>query len=72
MEVHDPQTGACRTAQIFIGVLGGSSYTFCEATWSQKLQDWIESHCRMFEYFCGVTQLSSAGDNWANQQHQIM
>jgi len=57
MEVHDPQTGACRTAQIFIGVLGGSSYTFCEATWSQKSQDWIESHCRMFEYFCGVPRV---------------
>lgn len=54
MEVHDSQTGASRTAQIFLGVLGGSSYTFCEATWSQKVQDWIESHCRMFEFFGGV------------------
>lgn len=57
MEVHDPQTGSMRTAQIFIGVLGGSSYTFCEATWSQKSQDWIESHCRMFEFFCGVPRV---------------
>ena len=57
MTVHDPQTGSIRTAQIFIGVLGGSSYTFCEATWSQKSQDWIESHCRMFEFFCGVPRV---------------
>lgn len=57
MEVHDPQTGAVRTAQIFIGVLGGSSYTYCEATWSQQLQDWIESHCRMFEFFGGVPRV---------------
>jgi len=57
MAVHDPQTGSIRTAQIFIGVLGGSSYTFCEATWSQKSQDWIESHCRMFEFFCGVPRV---------------
>lgn len=57
MEVHDPQTGAVRTAQIFIGVLGGSRYTFCEATWSQKSQDWIESHCRMFEFFGGAPRV---------------
>lgn len=57
MTVHDPETGAARTVQIFIGVLGGSSYTFCEATWSQKSQDWIESHCRMFEFFGGVPRV---------------
>lgn len=50
-------TGEERTAQIFIGVLGGSNYTFCEATWSQKLRDWIESHGRMFEYFQGVPKM---------------
>ena len=57
MVVHDAQTGEVRTAQIFVGVLGGSSYTFCEATWSQTLPDWIESHCRMFEFFGGVPRV---------------
>jgi transposase len=32
---HD---GTTRDAQIFIGVLGASNYTFCEATWTQGLQ----------------------------------
>ena len=43
-------------AQIFVAVLGASSYIFCEATQSQKLEDWIASHVRMSEYFGGVTQ----------------
>ncbi len=57
MTVHDAQTGIVRSVQIFIGVLGGSNYTFCEATWSQKSKDWIESHCRMFEFFGGVPRV---------------
>lgn len=57
MTVHDPHSGIANKAQIFIGVLGGSNYTFCEATWSQKSKDWIESHCRMFEFFGGVPRV---------------
>lgn len=52
--IHDIQHGTTQTAQIFIGVLGGSNYTYCEATWSQKSRDWIDSHVRMFEFFGGV------------------
>ena len=55
--VMDMDTGEERTAQIFIGVLGGSNYTYCEATWSQKSRDWIESHIRMFEFFGGVSRV---------------
>ena len=43
-------------AQIFVAVLGASSYIFCEATQSQKLEDWTASHVRMSEYFGGVTE----------------
>ncbi len=39
-------TGEIRTAQIFVAVLGASNYTFCEATWSQKLPDWIKQPCQ--------------------------
>lgn len=35
-------------------VLGASNYTYCEATWSQGLPDWIGSHVRAFEFFGGV------------------
>ncbi|MEE9354810.1 MAG: IS21 family transposase [Methylococcaceae bacterium] len=47
-------TGEIKTAQIFVAVLGASNYTFCEATWSQKLPDWINSHVRAFHFFGGV------------------
>lgn len=57
VSVCDAQTGELKTAQIFVGVLGGSNYTFCEATWSQKLPDWIESHVRMFEFFGGTPKV---------------
>jgi transposase len=53
--VVDPTTGEIREAQIFVGVLGASSFTFAEATWTQALTDWIGSHVRMFAYFGGAS-----------------
>lgn len=55
--VVDQKTGEIREAQIFVGVLGASNFTFVEATWSQGLPDWIGSHVRMFEYLGGVPEL---------------
>ena len=55
--VVDPQTGEVRQAQIFIGVLGASSYTYVEAQWSQQLPNWIGGHVRMFEFFGGVPEI---------------
>lgn len=57
IDIVASDTGEARKAQVFIGVLGGSSYTYCEATWTQKSRDWIGSHTRMFEYFGGVPQV---------------
>lgn len=51
-----PHTGEIRQAQIFVAVLGASSYTFAEATWTQGLSDWIGSHVRAFQFFEGTTQ----------------
>jgi transposase len=56
-DIIDPLTHQIRSTQIFIGVLGASNYTYAEATWSQKLEDWIRSHIRMFDYFGGVPDL---------------
>jgi len=50
-------TGEIREAQIFVAVLGASSYTYVEATLSQSLPDWIASHCNAFQYFKGVTEI---------------
>jgi len=57
VSVVDPETGEVRQAQIFIGVLGASNFTFAEATWTQSLPDWTASHVRMFAYFGGVSEL---------------
>jgi transposase len=50
-------TGEIHPAQIFVAVLGASNYTYAEATWSQKLPDWIGSHVRAFTFMEGVTAL---------------
>lgn len=47
----------CYDAQIFVGVLGASSYTYTEATATQGLEDWIASHKRMFEFLGGVPEI---------------
>lgn len=57
VDVIDIESGERRTAQIFIGVLGASNYTYVEATWSQRLPDWIGAHQRLFEFFGGVPAL---------------
>ncbi len=49
--------GTIKQAEIFIAVLGASNFTYAEATWSQKLHDWISSHVRCFEYIDGVTKI---------------
>jgi transposase len=55
--VINATTGEVRDAQIFVGVLGASNYTYAEATWSQSLPDWLGSHVRMFEFFGGCSEL---------------
>jgi transposase len=57
LKIIDPSTGEERPAQVFVAVLGASSYTYAEATWTQTLPDWIGSHIRAFEFFGGVTQI---------------
>ena len=55
LTVMDGLTGEVRKAQLFVAVLGASSYTYAEATWTQGLADWIGSHTRTFAFFGGVT-----------------
>lgn len=53
----DESSGQERRAKIFLGVLGCSSCSFARASASQKLEDWIEAHIKMFEYFGGCPQV---------------
>src|SRR5262252_8945214 len=55
LEVVDGTTGEVRGCQLFVAVLGASNYTYAEATFSQRLVDWIGSHVRAFAFFGGVT-----------------
>jgi transposase len=55
--ITDPKTGEVREAEIFVGVLGASNYTYAEASWSQSLSDWIGAHVRMFAFYGGTPRL---------------
>jgi transposase len=55
--VIDRLTGEIRVAQIFVAVLGASSFTFAKATWTQALPDWIDAHVRALEAIGGVPEL---------------
>ena len=55
--VIDSNTGEVRQAQIFVATMGASNYTYAEATWSQKLPDWIGSHVRLLKFLGGVPEL---------------
>ena len=54
MEVIDGATGEVRQAQVFVAVLGASSYTYAQATWTQSLPDWIAAHVAMLAFFAGT------------------
>src|SRR5215470_3352971 len=60
--VIDANTGEIVPVQIFVAVLGASSFTYAEATWSQKLPDWIAAHVRAFAYFGGAAR-QTVSDN---------
>lgn len=55
--ITDVQTGEIRHAEVFVAVLGASSYVYAEASWTQQLPDWIGSHIRTFEFLGCVPAL---------------
>jgi len=59
MPVNDPAGGEPFAAQIFVAALGASHYLYAEATRTQQIPDWIDSHIRTFEHLGGVTEILS-------------
>ncbi len=57
LPLHDPFTGQTREAYLFVATLGASNYTFAEASLTQDLPSWIQSHVHAFEFFNGVAQI---------------
>ncbi len=55
--VIDRHTGETRQAHIFVAVIGASSLTYAEASWSEGLADWIGAHVRAFAFMGGAPKL---------------
>jgi transposase len=49
--IVDPATGEVRDVELFVAVLGASSYTFAEATFTQTVGDFVVSCVRALEFF---------------------
>jgi transposase len=56
-------------AALFVAVLGASSYTFAEATRSQELVCWIDSHVRALEFFGGVPEIAVPDNTKTGVKH---
>ena len=55
--IVDPKTGEEIQVELFVAVLGASSFTYAEATRTQQLDEWVSAHTRMLEYFGGSTAI---------------
>ena len=55
LPIYDRKTGALRLeAELFVAVLGASSYLYAEAVASQQLGPWVTAHVHAFEFFGAV------------------
>ena len=55
LPITDPITGKTHKAQIFVGVLGASGYTFVYAVMTQSTEDFIACHNQAFAFYGGVS-----------------
>jgi len=53
----NPESGELMMPELYVAVLGGTSYTFACAVSSQKAEDFAEATVKAFEYFGGCPQL---------------
>ena len=56
-KIVDRNTGEEREVELFVAAFGASSYTYAEATETQRVADFIGSHSRALTYFGGVPEL---------------
>jgi len=55
--IVDRLSGEIRPAQIFVAVMGASSFTYAKASWTQGLCDWLSAHVGALEAIGGVPKL---------------
>jgi len=56
LEVIDQETGEVKKVEVFVAVLGASQYTYVEASYSQKKEDFIGALENAFIFYGGVTK----------------
>ena len=57
LPIINHETGEVHQSQIFVMSLGATHYTYVEATWTQRVKDFLSSHVRAFEFFGGVPEI---------------
>jgi transposase len=67
--IVDQETGEVTEAELFVGVLGASNYTYAELTSSQGLHDWVMAHIHAYEYFDGVPAVTVPDNLKAGVKH---
>jgi transposase len=68
--IYDRQTGEVDfQASLFVAVLGASSYTFVEATRSQDLSCWIDSHVHALEFLGGAPEVAIPDNTKTGVKH---
>jgi transposase len=55
--IVDRLTGEVRAAQIFVAVMGASSFSYAQATWTQGIADWIAAHIGALDAIGGAPKL---------------
>lgn len=56
LAIINPASGEIIPCELFVGALPYSSYFYAEFTYTQKLEDFIDSHVRCFEFLGGVPE----------------
>ena len=54
LHIIDRETGEIKPVEVFVATLGASQYTYVEASFSQKIPDFISSVKNSLHYFGGV------------------
>jgi transposase len=65
----DAVTGEKSRAYLFVAALPFSGLVFCGAYTDMKMENWIDAHVRMFEFFGGVPQII-VPDNASTATHR--
>lgn len=67
--VVDRLTGELRAAHVFVAVLGASSLSYAEATWTEALSDWIAVNVNALEAIDGAPALCPTTPRSRSSRH---